>query len=125
MRPILKTYDMLGGPHTNGIQVTSEAFAKANPAITGSVLKAHEDANAFIKRDPKAAAEIYRTLSNDRRSTVDDLTAMIVDPDIDYTTTPANIMPLTKFMADTGRLKTVPGSWKDLFLPEAHHLKGS
>ena len=50
---------------------------------------------------------------------------MIADPDIVYTTAPANVMTMVRFMADTGRLKSVPGSWKDMFLPEAHHLEGT
>ncbi len=32
---------------------------------------------------------------------------MITDPDIDYTTTPANVMTLVEFMKKTNRLKTV------------------
>ncbi|GAC1339103.1 MAG: ABC transporter substrate-binding protein [Acetobacteraceae bacterium] len=125
MRPILKSYDLVGGPHTNGIQVTTEAFHAANPAICRAVMAAHDEANAFIRRDPQGAADIYRTLSNDRRGSLEDLVGMITDPDIVYTTTPANMMTMVKFMADTGRLKAMPSSWKDLFLPEAHDLDGS
>ncbi len=125
MRPILKTYDLLGGPHTNGIQVTTEAFQKANPTICRAVFAAHEDANAFIRARPTEAAEIYRTLSGDKRSTAEELVAMITDPDIVYTPTPANMMTMVRFMHDTGRIKTMPNSWKDMFLPEAHHLDGS
>jgi NitT/TauT family transport system substrate-binding protein len=49
----------LGGPHTNGTQVTTEAFYNANPALCGAVKDAHDEANAFIKRDAAGAAEIY------------------------------------------------------------------
>ena len=125
MRPILKTYDMLGGPHTNGIQVTTEAFHSANPTICRAVFEAHNEANAFINSDPHGAADIYRTLSGDRRGSIEELVKMIADPDIVYTTTPANIATMVRFMADTGRLKTVPSSWKDMFLPEAQDLPGT
>ena len=50
---------------------------------------------------------------------------MITDPDIDYTTTPANLMKHAEFMYKVGRLKHLPASWKDLFFAEAHDLKGS
>ncbi len=50
---------------------------------------------------------------------------MIADPDIVYTTTPANITTMVRFMVDTGRLKTMPASWKEMFLPEAQDLPGS
>ena len=41
---------------------------------------------------------------------------MITDPDIDYTTTPANMMTLVEFMHKVGRLKH-PASWKECSSP--------
>ena len=125
MRSILNTYKMLGAPHSNGIQVTTEAFYNANPTLCSAVRQAHDEANAFIKHDPAAAAEIYRTLSGDKRAPVAELVAMIADPDIDYTTTPAGIMTMTRFMKDTGRMKVMPDQWEQMFLPTAHGLQGS
>jgi hypothetical protein len=61
------------GKHTNGIQVTTKAFHDANPKMCLAVRTAHEEANAFIKREPKAAAEIYLRLTNDRKNSADDL----------------------------------------------------
>src|SRR4030081_2088906 len=81
--------------------------------------------NAFIKKYPADAAKIYLDLSGDRRSTAGDIVKMITDPDIDYTTTPANVMTLVEFMRKTNRLKNVPASWKDMFLPVAHGLRGA
>lgn len=122
---VLKTYDTIGGKHTNGIQVTSKKFHDANPAICAAVRVAHEEANAFIKREPKEAAQTYLTLARDKRSSVDDIVKMISDPDIDYTTTPANLMTLVEFMHKVGRIKRMPGTWKDMFFPEAYDLQGS
>jgi NitT/TauT family transport system substrate-binding protein len=50
---------------------------------------------------------------------------MITDPDIDYTTAPANLMKHVEFMHKVGRLKHLPTSWKDMFFAEAHDLKGT
>jgi NitT/TauT family transport system substrate-binding protein len=121
---VLSSYET-DGKHTNGLQVTTKSFHDANPKICGAVRAAHEEANAFIKRDPKAAAEIYLKLINDKKNSADDLVAMITDPDIEYTTTPANLMKHAEFMHKVGRLKHVPASWKDLFFAEAHSLNGS
>ena len=120
---VLSSYET-DGKHTNGLQVTTSAFHKANPMICQAVRAAHEEANAFIKSEPKAAAEIYLKLTRDK-SSADDLVAMITDPDIDYTTTPANLMKHAEFMYKVGRLKRLPVSWKDLFFPEAHDLGGT
>lgn len=122
---VLKSYDTVGGKHTNGIQVTTTAFHDANPKICRAVRASHEEANAFIKREPKAAAEIYLKLTHDKKNSADDLATMITDPDIDYTTAPAALMQHVEFMHKVGRLKHMPSSWKDLFFAEAHDLKGS
>jgi NitT/TauT family transport system substrate-binding protein len=121
---VLSSYET-DGKHTNGIQVTTKAFHDANPKICNAVRAAHEEANAFIKREPKAAAEIYLKLTNDKKNSADDLVAMITDPDIDYTTAPANLMKHVAFMHQVGRLKHLPASWKDMFFAEAHDLNGT
>jgi NitT/TauT family transport system substrate-binding protein len=125
MRAVLKSYDTLGGPHTNGVQITTETFYKANPKLCEAVLASHEEANAFIKKNPAEAAAIYLELSKDKRSTAGEIVTMITDPDIDYTTTPANVETLAAFMKRSNRIKAAPASWKDMFLPLAHHLKGT
>jgi NitT/TauT family transport system substrate-binding protein len=89
------------------------------------VRASHEEANAFIKREPKTAAQIYLKLTNDKKNSADDLVAMITDPDIDYTTAPANLMKHVEFMHKVGRIKHLPSSWQDMFFAEAHDLKGS
>jgi len=125
MHAILKSYDVVGGHHSNGVQVTTEPFFKDNPKICAAVLAAHEEANAFIHKTPRQAAEIYAELAKDTRNSLDRLTTMIADPDVDWTTTPDKMMTFTSFLHTTGRLKTLPSSWKELFLPLVHDLKGS
>ena len=125
MRAILKSYDVFGGQHTNGIQITTETFYKDNPKICEAVIAAHDEANAFIKKNPKDAAETYIAISKDKRNTAAEIEKMITDPDIDYTTTPTRFMQFCDFMHKTGRLKAMPNSWKDMYLPPVHGLNGS
>jgi NitT/TauT family transport system substrate-binding protein len=75
----------------------------------------HEEANAFIKREPKAASEIYLKLTNDKKNSADDLAAMITDPNIDYTTAPANLMKHVEVMRKVGRLKHMPSAGRTYF----------
>jgi NitT/TauT family transport system substrate-binding protein len=121
---VLNSYET-DGKHTNGIQVTTKTFHDANPMLCVAVRAAHEEANAFIKKEPKAAAEVYLKLTNDKKNSADDLVKMITDPDIDYKTAPDNLMKHVEFMHKVGRLKHKPSSWKDMFFAEAHDLKGS
>lgn len=122
---VLKSYDTLGGKHTNGIQVATKRFHEANPKICAAVLNAHNEANAFINAHPRNAAQIYVSLTKDRRNPVDEIAKMVADPDVDYTTTPANVMKLIEFMHKAGRIKRMPASWKDLFFPDVHGVQGS
>ena len=123
---VLKSFDTFGGPHTNGLLMTTTRFCEANPKVCAAVLAAQEEANAFIRADPRGAAEIYRSLSGDVRDTVDALVRIVTHPDTaDYTATPAGVMKFVEFMHKVGRVKRMPASWKDLFLPAVHGLPGS
>ena len=121
---VLKSYDVVGGKHTNGTLVTTKKFHDANPKICAAVVAAFNEANAFIKAHPRDAAQIYLTATKDKNP-LDALEKMVADPDVEYTTTPVNVMKFIDFMYKVGRLKKKPDSWKDMFFPEAHALKGS
>ncbi len=122
---VLKSYDTLGGKHTNGLLQTTKRFHDANPKVCAAVLAAQEEANLFIRDRPRDAAAIYRSMTGDTRDTLDEVTRMVADPDSVYTTTPQAVMQFVEFMHKVGRIKRMPGSWKDLFLPEVHGLPGS
>lgn len=121
---VLKSYDVVGGKHTNGVLVTTKKFHDANPKLCGAIVAAFNEADAFIKAHPRAAAEIYKTIAKDKNS-VDALEKMVADPDVDYTSTPVNVMKFVDFMYKVGRIKKKPASWKDMFFPEAYGLNGS
>jgi NitT/TauT family transport system substrate-binding protein len=121
---VLKSYDVVGGKHTNGTLVTTKKFRDANPKLCGVVIAAFNEANAFIKAHPREAAQIYLTAAKDKNP-VDALEKMVADPDVEYTTTPVNVMKFVEFMHKVGRIKKKPDSWKDMFFPEAHGLNGS
>jgi NitT/TauT family transport system substrate-binding protein len=121
---VLKSYDVVGGRHTNGTLVTTKKFHDANPKMCAVVIAAFEEADAFIKAHPREAAQLYLTAAHDKNS-LDALEKMVADPDVEYTTTPHNVMKFVDFMHKVGRIKHQPKSWKDLFFPEAQKLNGS
>jgi NitT/TauT family transport system substrate-binding protein len=61
---VLNSYET-NGRHTNGIQVTTKAFHDANSKICIAVRAAHEDANTFIKREPRSLLGTSET-TNDK-----------------------------------------------------------
>jgi NitT/TauT family transport system substrate-binding protein len=122
---VLKSYDTLGGPTTNGVMLMTSKFRQENPKVTGAVYAALVEAEEIINKEPRHSAEIYIRMTNEKRSGPDEMARMIADPDNVWTTTPQNAMRYVEFMRKVGTLKRQPGSWKDLFMPEAHALAGS
>src|ERR1700733_3997734 len=124
IHPVLKSYDTRGSRHTNGVLGTARKFHEANPKICAAVVAAFEEADAFIKAHPREAGQIYLDLTKDKIA-LDALEKMVADPDVEFTTTPINVMRIVDFMHEVGRIKKKPASWKDMFFPEAYGLNGS
>lgn len=124
VRQILKSYDVLGGRTTYNLLWTTTKFHDENPKTYKAFLAALTEAMQEIVKDRRAAAEIYLRLTKEK-FTQDEVFELISNPDIEFTTTPKNIMKIVSFMAEAGHIKTPPKSWRDLFFPEAHNLPGS
>ncbi len=122
---VLKSYDTLGGPTTNGIMLMTKAFRDQNPKIAGAIYLAIEEANAFIRANPGDAAEIYINAVKEKRADRAKMEKMVSDPDNVWTTTPQYGMKYVTFMNKVGTAKRMPNDWKELFMPEAHALAGS
>jgi NitT/TauT family transport system substrate-binding protein len=122
---VFKSYDVTGGMHTNGVVLTSKVYHDANPKLCAAVLAAQQEANDFIRANPRQAAEIYLALTGDKMATVDQMTGWVADPDVVYTTVPMKVMDFAAFMHKVGRLKREPNSWKDMFFEEGQDVAGS
>ncbi|MEA2777580.1 MAG: sulfonate transport system substrate-binding protein [Acetobacteraceae bacterium] len=122
---VYKSYDVTGGMHTNGVVLTSKAYHDANPKVCAAVLGAQQEANDFIRANPRQAAEIYLTMTGDKMGAVDQMSGWVADPDVVYTTVPMKVMDFAAFMHKVGRLKRQPNSWKDMFFEESQDLAGS
>jgi NitT/TauT family transport system substrate-binding protein len=122
---VLKSYDTLGGPATNGVMIMSKKYRDANPKVTGAVFAALSDAEDYINKNASDAAQIYIKATNEKRSTQADLAKYISDPDNVWTTAPQQSMEFATFMHKVGTMKRLPASWKDMYMPESHELKGS
>jgi NitT/TauT family transport system substrate-binding protein len=121
---VMDSFD-IAGPHSAAALAVTARFHDANPKLCVAILSALEQADDLIKSKPGTAAELYASVAKDQDVAIEDLTDMIGDPDLAYRTAPAGLMRLAEFMHRVGRLKHKPGSWKDLFFPEAHDLSGS
>ena len=124
IHPVLDSYDVYGGPATLILLYCTKKVHDENPKVNASVVAAMGDADKLIKTDPRRAAEIYLAVTKEKTS-VDDLVAMIGNPKVGYHLAPSATYPVAQFLHRIGRVKNEAGSWKDLFFPSAHELKGS
>src|SRR4029077_3718022 len=90
-----------------------------------AVYAALSEAEEFINKQPGEAAQIYIKTTNDKRSSEEEMTKFISDPDNIWTTVPQQTMTFAGFMHKVGTMKRLPASWKDLYMPECHELEGS
>ena len=125
VRTIMTTDDVMGGPTTFTMLSTTTRFRDENPELYAAVLKALEEANARILADTRAAAALLLASSPAEGFGLDELVAVLEDPDIAFTTTPQNVKKYADFMHDTGSIRHRPESWKDMFFPEIHSAPGS
>lgn len=92
-------------------------------ALLAAPLSARAEAPE-INRNKREAAEIYLQMSRDK-STLDDILAILNDPQVVFTTVPQKTMIYAEFMHKDGMIKLKPDSWRDMFFPNAHKLPGS
>jgi NitT/TauT family transport system substrate-binding protein len=118
IRSLMTSTDILGGPFTFNMVATTAKFRSENPKLYKAYLDALNAATTFANADRKAAAEIYLKISRDK-SPVEDIVALLSDPEFKITTKVSAIEPMILFMARTGTFKNKPTAAKDLLFPEA------
>lgn len=121
---IATSTEIMGGPISNAVYFGTQKFHDANPGVVKAFLTATREAQQFISDHPREACEMYVALSGDK-TPLDDLVAMIKQPDMFYNTVPVGTMATALHMSDIKVLKNRPESWKDYFFPEAHALGGN
>ena len=73
----------------------------------------------------KEAARVLIEADGGGGFSVEEVVAVLEDPDIEFTTTPANIIKYATFMHSIGSIDRLPHSWQELFFPEIHAAPGS
>jgi NitT/TauT family transport system substrate-binding protein len=121
---ILWAGDVTNGPATTIEVVTSGRVIKEHPKWVEAFLAAQEEANEFIAKNKRVAAQAYLDTTKEKL-TVDDLVALLSDPQTRISTTPFNTLLFANYMREAGQIKKVAASWKDYFFPVAHGFPGS
>ncbi len=110
---IVSSYDIIGPHSVSAISLTTK-FHDENPKTVAALLGAMKEATAWIKADKKAAAEAYLRVTKDRMP-VEELMAMLNDPNIVITIVPKGADKISEFLHKVGRVKVKPDRWQDYF----------
>jgi NitT/TauT family transport system substrate-binding protein len=125
IRTIMTSDEVMGGSTTFTMLSTTKAFREKNPKVYTAVLKALDEAIDVIINDKEDAADILLASTAEGGFSRDEIIELLNDPNVNFTTTPENVMKYAEFMHSIGSIKKRPASWKDLFFPEVHAGPGS
>lgn len=123
-KTVTSGYEIMGGPVSNLVFVTTEKFRTANPKVYAVVVAAMDEAIAWTNADKRRAAKLYMEMTKEKKLSEDDVVALISIPGFDFTKEPKKTFKFAEFMHRIGSLKSKPESWKDLYFAEAHGLPG-
>jgi NitT/TauT family transport system substrate-binding protein len=120
---VLNSSELLGNI-TLDVVFALKQFTEQNPKLTQAFMAAQEEANAYIAKNKKGAAETYLRVSK-MKLTQADVEKMLADPDTLFSTTPDGVMQYVEFMGRAGTIKSRPAKWSELFVPALAGRKGS
>src|SRR5690606_2943845 len=108
IRTLMTTTDVMGGNTTFTMLSTTRKFHGVRPEAERARLAALVMPMRTIVADPREAARALEASSGAAGLSVDELAALIQDPDIVVTTTPANVMKYAELMLSIGSVTAAP-----------------
>jgi NitT/TauT family transport system substrate-binding protein len=120
---VLNTSDVLGHI-TMDVVFALKSFTEKNPKLTQAFMAAQEEANAYIAKNRKGAAETFLRVSK-MKLPQEEVEQMLADPGTEFSTTPVDIMQYVLFMSKAGTIKAKPAVWNEMFVPAFKERKGS
>lgn len=124
LRKVISNYEILGGRATFNVVWATSKFRDANPKAYSAFVAALEEATNLIKKDNRAAAEIYKRMTKTSES-IEELVKQLADPEVEFTLTPHLTMKTAEFIFKIGRIPKKPADWKELYFPNVHGRPGS
>jgi NitT/TauT family transport system substrate-binding protein len=118
IRRLTSSTEILGAPTLFNVVATTAKFRADNPKLYKAYLDALDEATEMVNKDKRGAAETYLRMANDK-TPVEDILALMNDPEHVFTTKVTSIDSMIQFMVRTGNFKNKPTSGAELLFPEA------
>ncbi|ANC03308.1 hypothetical protein AB688_14640 [Pseudomonas putida] len=109
---------------TSGVLTSTGRFVENNPQLSAAVVAAIDEANAYIRREPRKAAELFLA-SEPSSLSLDQVEAMLRQVSGEWSVQPTGVMALADFMVRSGALKKAPDDWRAVFFAPVADGEGS
>jgi NitT/TauT family transport system substrate-binding protein len=109
--------DIIGGKASFLIMGATKKWIEANPKLPDVIVKAVDEAAAFIKNEPRKAAEIYLQREPSKFVDLDAVEAILREYKDEFGSPVQGVQVNADFMAKQGQLKAPPKSWKEIVTP--------
>ena len=114
---VMSSADILGGKASFLIMGATRRWIDANPKMPDVIVKAVDEAAAFIRDNPRRAAEIYLAREPSRILDVAAIEETLKEYRDEFGSSVHGVQIHADFMGRLGTLKTPPKSWKDVVTP--------
>ena len=120
---VLSSADVYGGKASFLVAGATRRTLDANPKLAEVLIKALEEADQLIVKEPKRAAAIYLKVEPSKSLDAAAIEAILVDLKADFSTEVHGVGRNAEFMGRIGQLKAPPASWKDVVVPALQGTK--
>ena len=114
---VMSSDDIIGGKASFLIMGANKKWIDANPKLPDAIVKAVDEAAAFIKNEPRKAAELYLAREPSRFVDLDAVEAILKEYKDEFGSSVQGVQVNADFMAKQGQLKSPPKSWKEIVTP--------
>lgn len=109
---------------TSGVLTSTGRFVDKNPQLSAAVVAAIDEANAYIRQEPRKAAELFLA-SEPSSLSLDQVEDMLRQVSGEWSVQPSGVMALADFMVRSGALKKAPADWRAVFFAPVANGEGS
>jgi NitT/TauT family transport system substrate-binding protein len=114
---VMSSDEIIGGKASFLIMGATKKWIEANPKLPDVIVKAVDDAAAFIRNEPRKAAEIYLAREPSKFVDLDAVEAILKEYRDEFGSAVHGVQVNADFMGKLGQLKSPPKSWKEIVTP--------
>ena len=113
----MSSADVLGGKASFLVMGANKDWIERNPKLPDVIVKAIDEAAAFIRNEPRKAAELYLQREPSKFVDLDAVEAMLREYKDEFGSSIHGTQAFADFMGGSAMLKSPPKSWKDIVTP--------